>query len=216
MDSQATLSELEALAKKLDVAVVYDQFTGEGLNGGGLCRVRNQWRVIVERRSSATEKVSVIARALARFDIDRSELSPDAHRLLFGTLPDAAEQFDPAGDHDHDNDVTTEHDLSEIQATDQEATAVTPVPEPMASYPIDNDATAITPMSEVLEDATDTVAADFDAALGENLDTDLQDITAEHTTAIDEPLLDMTSDVVEEDLHLEDDDPTTEHDIEPR
>ena len=76
MDAAVALSELEALAEKLDVDVVYDHFTGDGAGGGGLCKLKGKWRVIIERQSSAGERASVLARALSRFDLDAHFLSP--------------------------------------------------------------------------------------------------------------------------------------------
>ena len=76
MDAAVALSELETLAKKLEVDVVYDHFTGDGAGGGGLCKLKGRWRVIIERQSSAGERASVLARALSRFDLDPHFLSP--------------------------------------------------------------------------------------------------------------------------------------------
>jgi hypothetical protein len=82
MDLPAILVELEALAEKLDVQVVYDHFTGDGAGAGGLCKVKGQWRVIVERKASPGEKVSVLARALVRFDLEAHFISPAVRELL--------------------------------------------------------------------------------------------------------------------------------------
>lgn len=82
MDAQNALTELEQLCEKLDVEVQYDRFTGDGARSGGICRVKGKWRVILERRSADSEKVSVLARCLARFDTDGHFVSPAVRRLL--------------------------------------------------------------------------------------------------------------------------------------
>lgn len=82
MDAQNALSELEQLCEKLDVEVQYDRFTGDGARSGGICRIKGKWRVILERRSADSEKVSVLARCLARFDTDGHFASPAVRRLL--------------------------------------------------------------------------------------------------------------------------------------
>ena len=82
MELDVALKELEALAEKLAVTVVYDHFTGEGMGPGGLCRVKGAWRVIIERKASPSEKVSILARALARFDLEEHFLSPDVRELV--------------------------------------------------------------------------------------------------------------------------------------
>ncbi|PID37966.1 MAG: hypothetical protein CSA24_01430 [Deltaproteobacteria bacterium] len=83
MDAKQLLSELETLAEKLDVDVRYDRFTGDGARSGGLCKIRGRWRVILERRAADTEKLSVLARCLSRFDLpDGQEVSTEATALL--------------------------------------------------------------------------------------------------------------------------------------
>ena len=82
MDMEVALKELEALAEKLSVTVVYDHFTGEGMGPGGLCKVKGTWRVIIERKASPSEKVSVLARALGRFELEEHYVSPDVREIL--------------------------------------------------------------------------------------------------------------------------------------
>ncbi|MCC6746411.1 MAG: hypothetical protein IT371_02060 [Deltaproteobacteria bacterium] len=82
MDKNAILAELEALAGKLEVDVVYDHFTGDGFGAGGMCKVRGRWKVIMERRSSAGERVSLLARSLGRFDLGPYEISPEVRKLV--------------------------------------------------------------------------------------------------------------------------------------
>jgi hypothetical protein len=89
MDPAAALAELEALAEKLGVDITYDHFTGDGAGSGGLCRVKGNWRVIIERRGSASEKLSVLARALGRFDVEEHYVSP-AVREIIGRYREAA------------------------------------------------------------------------------------------------------------------------------
>lgn len=82
MDPNNALSELETLASKLEITVSYDHFTGEGGGSGGLCKVKGRWRVIIERRASTSEKISVLARALSRFDLEEHFISPAVRELL--------------------------------------------------------------------------------------------------------------------------------------
>jgi hypothetical protein len=82
MDSATAINELEELAKKLDVEIRYDRFTGEGTRTGGLCKIRGKWRVIIEKRASPSEKISVLARCLARFDTEQHFLSPPVRQLV--------------------------------------------------------------------------------------------------------------------------------------
>jgi hypothetical protein len=98
MEIESALGELEALAAKLGVQIVYDHLTGDGMGQGGLCKVKGQWRVIVERRSPPSEKLSIIAQALARFDLEAHFLSPDVRALVERYRPPAPPAAPPAGD----------------------------------------------------------------------------------------------------------------------
>ena len=64
------LAELEAAAKALEVRLTYEAIGGE-LGAGGLCKVKGQWRVIIDKRTTPSERVSVLAQALSRFDFPR-------------------------------------------------------------------------------------------------------------------------------------------------
>ena len=82
MKMDRLLEELEEAAKKAGVTVQHDSLTGEGTGQGGLCKVRGQWRVIVDRKATPGEKVVVLARALGPFDLEGVYLSPEARDLL--------------------------------------------------------------------------------------------------------------------------------------
>jgi hypothetical protein len=96
MDAQSALTELEALAAKLEVQVVYDRLTGDGVGPGGLCKVRGKWRVIIERQGSPSEKVSILAQALVRFDLESHFVSPGVREILDRYRPATASAPVPA------------------------------------------------------------------------------------------------------------------------
>ena len=80
------LAELEAAAKALAVRLTYEAIGGE-LGAGGLCKVKGHWRVIIDKRTTPSERVSVLAQALARFDFPPLRLSPQVHELLVRLAP---------------------------------------------------------------------------------------------------------------------------------
>lgn len=82
MDAKNALQELETLAEKLDVEVKYNTFSGDGMGPGGLCKVKGQWRVIIDRRNAASERVAVLARSLGRFDLEQHFVSPAVRKLI--------------------------------------------------------------------------------------------------------------------------------------
>ena len=78
MTPQEQLVELEGLAKELDVQVSYEPMAGLVQGVGGLCRVKGQYRMIVDRRLQPPERLVIVADALKRFDdVDR----PVARRM---------------------------------------------------------------------------------------------------------------------------------------
>ena len=76
------LEALQTLAEQLLVDVCYEPMAGTVSGTGGLCRVRGQYRVIIDRRLGARERIQILATALGRFDLTEVEL-PDILGPLF-------------------------------------------------------------------------------------------------------------------------------------
>jgi hypothetical protein len=82
-DVQKQLQELEGLAQNLGVRVCYDAMTGLSSGSGGLCKVRGEWRIIMDKRLKAVERLQVISDALrSRFDTEAHFVSPQVRNLL--------------------------------------------------------------------------------------------------------------------------------------
>ncbi len=90
MKMDRVLVELEEAATKIGVTVQHDSITGEGAGQGGLCKVKGQWRIIVDRKATPGEKVVVLAQALGAFDLEGVFLSPVTRDLLARYRPAAA------------------------------------------------------------------------------------------------------------------------------
>ena len=82
MDVQKQLAELEELARSLRVRVCYDAMSGPVQGGGGLCKVRGEFRVIIDRRLRPAERLRVLAEALRGFDTEGYFVSPLVRELL--------------------------------------------------------------------------------------------------------------------------------------
>ena len=82
MDAKAGMEELEALAEKLGVELSNDQFTGEGMSAGGLCKLRGKWRVLIDRRLATSDRLGVLAEALSSFDLEEHFLSPKLRQMM--------------------------------------------------------------------------------------------------------------------------------------
>jgi hypothetical protein len=83
---QDTLRELEEVAQKKSIRVSYEQIGGE-LGAGGLCKVKGEHRVIVDKRATDGEKVTVLAQALARFPLDDVFMSEETRALVARHAP---------------------------------------------------------------------------------------------------------------------------------
>jgi hypothetical protein len=81
MKIDQTLKELEAIAEKKSIRVSYENIGGE-LGAGGLCKVKGEHRVIVDKRATDGEKVTVLAQALSRFPLDDVEMSDSIRELI--------------------------------------------------------------------------------------------------------------------------------------
>ena len=82
MKPEVMLELLENAAEQLAVRISYESLQSTVIqNGmrGGLCKVKGPdgmtWRVIVDKRATAEEKLTTIATALATFDTSELELS---------------------------------------------------------------------------------------------------------------------------------------------
>jgi hypothetical protein len=82
MKVQQQLEALERLADALAVRVSYEPMTGLVQGTGGLCRVKGELRVIIDRRLKPPERVQILLDAMRRFDTSRLELDPEVQQLL--------------------------------------------------------------------------------------------------------------------------------------
>jgi hypothetical protein len=80
------LSELEELFKQLGVRLTYEALGGE-LGSGGLCKVKGQFRIIIDRRTTPSERVGMLLPLLLRFEIDALPQSATLRDLLARLRP---------------------------------------------------------------------------------------------------------------------------------
>ena len=64
MKPAAALELLEAAAQQLHVRVCYESLQSS-VGHGGVCRVRDEFRVIIDKRATAEERVATLGAALA-------------------------------------------------------------------------------------------------------------------------------------------------------
>jgi hypothetical protein len=73
------LGELEALAEKLGVEVVYERLAS---CRSGLCRVNHQYLLFVDRALPEDSQVDVFISALSRFPLDDLQVLPFVRELF--------------------------------------------------------------------------------------------------------------------------------------
>ena len=79
MRSSRLLGELEALAEKLGVEVVYERLAR---CRSGICRVNNQYLLFVDRALAEDAQVDVFVAALSRFPLDGLQVLPYVRQIF--------------------------------------------------------------------------------------------------------------------------------------
>jgi hypothetical protein len=81
MKPDTMLTELEAAATALTVKVSYETLLSS-VGMGGLCRVKGQLRVIIDKRANPRERVATLAQALSKLDTDALTLSRPVREVI--------------------------------------------------------------------------------------------------------------------------------------
>ncbi len=82
MKPKEMLAELESAAEAIDVKVSYESIAS-AIMRGGLCKVKGQYRVIIDKRLNPEERSNTLAESLARFDFSKVEtIGKDARAFL--------------------------------------------------------------------------------------------------------------------------------------
>lgn len=83
MKPDQVVQALQSAAVQLDVVVRFETLAPGGvLNGGGLCRLRGQWTVIVDKKAAPNDQASVLIEALAAFEVEALEIPKSVKQML--------------------------------------------------------------------------------------------------------------------------------------
>lgn len=83
MKAEQMAEALEAAAGQLGVRVKYEPLAvGAVATNGGLCRVRGEWWVLIDRKTSAQERAAILLEALSQLDTDQVFLPPKLREAL--------------------------------------------------------------------------------------------------------------------------------------
>ncbi|UCD70558.1 MAG: hypothetical protein JSW70_06000 [Syntrophobacterales bacterium] len=84
MEENRLLQELEEIAEKLSIEVLYDDLMGMDFKvKGGLCKLKGRNVIIMDRRMSPRERIDLLVRALSQFDLSSISMKPYV-RLIIG------------------------------------------------------------------------------------------------------------------------------------
>jgi hypothetical protein len=81
MKPEVLLELLEAAADQLKIRVSYEPLQSTVVHGG-LCRVKGEYRCIVDKRASTEERVVTLATAIATFDTTELVLPAKVREVL--------------------------------------------------------------------------------------------------------------------------------------
>lgn len=85
MDDGGLLRALEGLAEQLRIPVRYAALATEELPGrGGLCVIRGERRIIIEKDLTTRQKARLLAAGLAQFDFEDVFLLPAVREAIEG------------------------------------------------------------------------------------------------------------------------------------
>lgn len=82
MKPEQITEALEQAAAQVGVKVRYESMTGESAGAGGLCKIRGEWTVIIDRKSAPSDRAAMLVEALAGFDTDAVFLPPQIREAL--------------------------------------------------------------------------------------------------------------------------------------
>jgi hypothetical protein len=83
MDDKTLLAQLEDLARSLAIEIRYEPFKMDGLfSSGGLCKLKGEYLLIVNSKSSIRDKVEALATAVNRFDLRHVYVRPGLRAFL--------------------------------------------------------------------------------------------------------------------------------------
>ncbi|HET6147632.1 MAG TPA: hypothetical protein VFH68_08870 [Polyangia bacterium] len=82
MKPEQMTEALEQVAAQVGVRVRYEVMTGDTAGAGGLCKLKGEWVVMMDRRTPAADRAVMLLEALSGFDTDQIFLPPKIREAL--------------------------------------------------------------------------------------------------------------------------------------
>jgi hypothetical protein len=83
MKAEQLTEILETAAGQLGVKVRYENMVASGpTGGGGLCKIKGDWCVLIDKKTASSERASILCDALATMDTDGIYLPPKVREMV--------------------------------------------------------------------------------------------------------------------------------------
>jgi hypothetical protein len=82
MDAQQLFDELVLVAERLGVEVRVEPFETPATMGGGLCLVRGEKLVLIDRNATVPDRLAGLARAVSELESEAVYMAPEARELI--------------------------------------------------------------------------------------------------------------------------------------
>jgi len=83
MELHTVLGHLEDLARKLGVQVVYQRLAAEEYSSeGGLCKVKGEYKIFLDRSYPIETRIQILARTLSSFERNHVYVLPLVREIL--------------------------------------------------------------------------------------------------------------------------------------
>jgi hypothetical protein len=83
MKAEQLTEILETAAGQIGVKVRYETLVASGpTGGGGLCKIKGDWCVIIDKKTAPSERASILCDALATMDTDGIYLPPKVREMV--------------------------------------------------------------------------------------------------------------------------------------
>ncbi len=83
MNSEKLYSELNKIADKLNITVMEKSFRNTEIPvKSGLCKVKGEWRFIMDKKNSIGRKNKILAKCLAEFSVHNLEINPGVKKFI--------------------------------------------------------------------------------------------------------------------------------------
>lgn len=76
------IQELETISQNLGISLVYEKIQSHHPRKGALCRIRGNWKLIIDRNTSPDEKFNILLDNISLFENEHIFITPRMRDML--------------------------------------------------------------------------------------------------------------------------------------